>query len=115
MFSLHYLGGALSGGSLGLGAGLPMRGVPVQPVFPLADDDGREVREQHLGPAEERHPGDPEEEQQRPELRGAVPERLHHGAAQARGEAVHGPAGGRHRAPRQQGERRTPPSIRDES
>lgn len=34
----------------------------------LADDDGREVRQQHMGPSEECHPGNSEEEQQRPEF-----------------------------------------------
>lgn len=73
-------------------------------LLPLstADDNGREVCKQHLGPSEECHPGDPEEEQQRAELRGALQERLHHGAAQTRREALHGPPGGGHRAPYQQ-------------
>lgn len=64
-----------------------------------SDDHGREVRQQHLGPPQERHSGDPEEEQQWPELRGAVQERLHHGAAQTWREAIHRIARSRHRAP----------------
>ena len=71
-------------------------------LAPAADDYGREICQQHLGPSEERHPGDPEEEQQWTELRGAVQERLHHGAPQARGEALHGPAGGGDGASHQQ-------------
>lgn len=76
--------------------------------WPLADDNGWEVCQQHLGPSEERHPRDPEEEQQRPELRGALQERLHHGPPQARREALHGAAGGRHWASHQQSKTEEP-------
>ena len=68
----------------------------------FSDDNGWKVRQQHLGPSEECHPGDSEEEQQWAELWGAVQECLHHGAPQARGEALHRPAGGRHGTPHQQ-------------
>lgn len=70
--------------------------------IPFADDNGWEVCQQYLGPSEECNPGDSEEEQQRPELWGAVQERLHNGPPQARREAVHRPAGGRHWTPHQQ-------------
>ena len=78
-----------------------------------ADDHGREVCQQHLGPSEERHPGDPEEEQQWAELRGAVQERLHHGTPQARGEALHGSAGSGDGASHQQSKAPTHQSSKE--
>lgn len=69
----------------------------------LTDDNGWEICEQHLGPSKECYSGDSEEKQQWTELWGAVQERLHNGAPQTWGEAVHRPEGGGHWAPHQQG------------
>lgn len=68
----------------------------------LTDDNGWEVCQQHLGPFEECYPGDSEEEQQWPQLWGAVQECLHNGPPQTRREAVHRPAGGCHWTSNQQ-------------
>lgn len=68
----------------------------------LTDDNGWEVCQQHLGPFEECYPGDSEEEQQWPQLWGALQECLHNGPPQAWREAVHRPAGGCHWTSNQQ-------------
>lgn len=71
-------------------------------LLPFADDNGWEVCQQYMGPSEECHPGNSEEEQQWLELWGTVQECLYNGPSQAWREAVHRPAGGRHWTPDQQ-------------
>ena len=71
----------------------PIPTLPHSPAPPTESDE-RQLREEHLVAAEERHRRDPAQEQLRPQLRGTVPQRLHDGAAQARREAVLWPARG---------------------
>lgn len=74
----------------------------------LLDDYGWKVRGQHLGAAEKCDPRNPEKEQFGAQFRGAVPERVHDGVAQARREALHRPQGGRDATPGDQSEGRRP-------
>ncbi|KAH7680335.1 hypothetical protein AAVH_41290, partial [Aphelenchoides avenae] len=62
----------------------------------LSHRDGREVRADDLGPPEARDRRDPEEEQLGPELRGALPQRLHHGPSQTWRQALPGTQRRRH-------------------